>query len=118
MPADAPVQRALTFYKGFSFNEQVIVTDKVTNLVRNLTGYAPTLVIDPPAGASVTLSTGAGNGLVLTPTLGQIDIKVPDTMTAGWTFDSADYILRIDNGTPEGNEPLMYGAVIVRSVPT
>jgi hypothetical protein len=115
MAADAPVERQLVARKGFSLNERVLVTDRDTGLARNLTGYTPRLVINPSSGAQVIITTGTG--LVLTPSAGQIDIKIDDAVTAGWTWDSGNYTLGIDNGNPEGHELLMYGSVLARTVP-
>jgi hypothetical protein len=116
MAADAPVQRGLVFRKGFSFNEKVVVLDKTTGLVRNLTGYAPRLVINPSDGSAQVVITTA-NGLTLVPLLGEIDISVADDVTVTWTFNGGEYSLGIDNGQGNGHEPLMFGACVVRSIP-
>ena len=115
MAADAPTKRDLTVLRGFSFNERVLVTDKTTSLARDLTGFQPRLVINPSSGVQVVYTTS--DGLVLAPSLGQIDIKLSDSTTAGWTWSDGSYTLGIDNGNPEGHEPLMYGSVYVRTVP-
>jgi hypothetical protein len=116
MAADAPVQRGIVVRKGFSFLESVVVFDKTTGLVRNLTGYAPRLVINPADGSAQIVIT-TSNGLTLTPLLGRIDIAIPDDTTVTWTFNSGEYSLGIDNGQGNGHEALMFGAVVVRSIP-
>jgi hypothetical protein len=116
MAAYVPVQRSITYRQGFSFNERVVVFDKTSGQIRDLTGYSPRMVINPSTGAQIVITTS--NGLTVTPLAGQIDIAIADDLTATWSFPTGDYSLGIDNGQPNGHDLLMYGTITGRIVPT
>lgn len=111
----------LVIFKGGSLNKRVAVIDTATGLARNLTGYHAKLQIRDSVDSAVALVTldDAGNGgLTIQAAQGFVDIGVGNTVTAGYTFTSGVWDLRINASGSDTYEYLCGGAVTVRKMST
>jgi hypothetical protein len=83
--------------------------------VRDLSGWQARMSIKADVddvAPLVTLTSSPAAGLTITPLAGEIEIKIDDSATALYTWESGVYDLVITNGTDA--EPVLEGGIIVR----
>jgi hypothetical protein len=86
----------LIITQGSTFTHVIELRDE-NGVLKNLTGYTAEMQIRPNAESSIVIMdlTDANSRLVITPLIGQIEISLSSTETAGFTFDTAVYDLEI-----------------------
>jgi len=87
--------------QGADWNGKVILKDD-NGTVINLTGYTAKMQLrlykDKKSNLFDTLSTD-NSRITITPTAGQLDFKIPSSVSDNYTFDKAYYDLEITDST-------------------
>lgn len=117
-----PVRHNFEIWAGATFHKRLtLLTGPIGSVPRDLTGYTADLTIrDKPQGTNILaalLSTGVSPRITLGGAAGTIDIIIPDTETAGYTWVVGVYDLLIKApGVSGESSPLLFGSFKIQGI--
>jgi hypothetical protein len=105
----------LVINQGAKFDQTILVRDRTTGDVRDLTGHTARMQARlNRSDASELFDLTSGDGLTLGGIDGTIRIVIPATDTAGYTWDQGVYDLKIIPASgPDDAERVLQGYVVV-----
>ncbi|MDI9934697.1 hypothetical protein QM806_04410 [Rhodococcus sp. IEGM 1351] len=95
-----------TIEQGATFRTSFVWKDSDGNPI-DLTGVTPKMQIRKTGGSLIVSLTSS---LTLTPLQGKVDLVIGADVTSGFTFDTANYDLKLDGG-PLNTSRIVEGVV-------
>lgn len=117
-----PAKQNFEIWAGGTFRKKMtLLIGPAGSTPRDLTGYTANLAIrDKPRSTNILVtlsSTGVSPAIILGGTLGTINIVIPDTETAAYTWRVGVYDLLIKAPGASGEStPLLYGHFKIRGI--
>lgn len=111
-----PAPYTITVWRGGTYRQNLtLFTDTAQTLLWNLTGYTAKMTIHDANNILLYTLDDNNGGTTVGGAAGTIDLYIPATTTATFSWPNALYTLTLQNGSVGDTYPLLFGSILIRT---